>query len=175
VDAILEGLSDGTIDAIASDHARTTPTRKILEFDQAPFGIIGLETSVGLAFERLVRPGVISLERLVELCSTNPARILSLQDRGTLKSGARADVTILDPECAWTFDVSQSKSKSRNTPFNGYRFNGAAIATIVGGRVVSLHQARGTNQVIDCRGSRLGQPLKKILENQRSASGPTFC
>src|SRR5580765_1763473 len=115
VDAILAGLSDGTIDAIASDHAPHHADEKALEFDQAPFGIIGLETSVGLAFERLVRPGVISLERLVELCATNPGRILSLQDRGTLKSGARADVTILDPERAWTFDVSQSKSKSRNT------------------------------------------------------------
>jgi dihydroorotase len=83
----------------------------------------------------------VSLERLVELCSTNPARVLSLQDRGTLKSGARADVTILDPECAWNFDVLQSKSKSRNTPFDGYQFNGAAIATIVGGRIVHLQQA----------------------------------
>jgi dihydroorotase len=146
VDAILEGLRDGTIDAIASDHAPHHADEKALEYDQAPFGIIGLETSVGLAFERLVRPGVISLERLVELCSTNPARILSLQDRGTLKSGARADVTILDPECAWTFDVSQSKSKSRNTPFDGYRFNGAAIATIVAGRIVHLHQAYSQNR-----------------------------
>jgi dihydroorotase len=148
VDAILAGLSDGTIDAIASDHAPHHADEKALEFDQAPFGIIGLETSVGLAFERLVRPGVISLERLVELCATNPGRILSLQDRGTLKSGARADVTILDPERAWTFDVSQSKSKSRNTPFDGYQFNGAAIATIVGGRVVYLHPAAERRQII---------------------------
>ncbi|HYX29743.1 MAG TPA: dihydroorotase [Pyrinomonadaceae bacterium] len=137
VDAILEGLRDGTIDAIASDHAPHHADEKALEFDQAPFGIIGLETSVGLAFE-LVRAGVISLQRLVELCSTNPARILSLQDRGTLKSGARADVTILDPERAWTFDVSQSKSKSRNTPFDNRQFTGAAIATMVAGRVVYL-------------------------------------
>jgi len=139
IDAILEGLSDGTIDAIASDHAPHHADEKELEFDQAPFGIIGLETTVGLAFERLVRSGVISLERLVELCATNPARILSLQDRGTFKTGARADVTILDPELLWKYDVSLSKSKSRNTPFDGYQFTGAAIATIVGGRVVHLH------------------------------------
>src|SRR6185503_4354797 len=139
IDAILEGLSDGTIDAIASDHAPHHADEKELEFDQAPFGIIGLETTVGLAFERLVRSGVISLERLVELCAISPARILSLQDRGTFKTGARADVTILDPELLWKYDVSLSKSKSRNTPFDGYQFTGAAIATIVGGRVVHLH------------------------------------
>ncbi len=139
IDAIFAGLADGTIDAIASDHAPHHADEKDLEFDQAPFGIIGLETSVGLAFARLVHPGLISLERLIALCATHPARILSLQDRGTFKAGARGDVTILDPQCAWTFDVSQSKSKSRNTPFNGYQFTGAAIATIVGGRVVHLN------------------------------------
>ena len=138
VDAILEGLRDGTIDAIASDHAPHHADEKALEFDQAPFGIIGLETTVGLAFE-LVRAGVISLERLVELCSSNPTRILSLQDRGTFKSGARADVTILDPESIWTFDAAQSKSKSRNTPFDGHKFTGAAVATIVAGRVAYLN------------------------------------
>src|SRR5215831_15175157 len=139
IEAILEGLRDGTIDAIATDHAPHHADEKALEFDEAPFGIIGLETAVGLAFERLVRPGIISLERLVELCSTNPARILSLHDRGTLRAGARADVTILDPEFAWTFDVSRSKSKSRNTPFDAYRLTGAAIATIVNGRLVFIH------------------------------------
>ena len=139
IDAILAGLADGTIDAIASDHAPHHADEKALEFDQAPFGIIGLETSVGLAFDQLVRGGVISLERLIELCSTNPARILSLQDRGTFNPGARADITILDPELVWKYDLSLSKSKSRNTPFDGYQFTGAAIATIVGGRVVHLH------------------------------------
>src|SRR5207244_1426467 len=113
---------------------------KALEYDQAPFGIIGLETSVGLAMDRLVSTGVLSLERLIELCATNPARILSLHDRGTFRAGAYADVTILDPECVWTFDVARSKSRSRNTPFDGYRFSGAAIATIVGGRLVYLHE-----------------------------------
>src|SRR5437868_2120581 len=139
IEAIREGLRDGTIDAIASDHAPHHADEKALEYDQAPFGIIGLETSVGLAMDRLVSSGIISLERLIQLCATNPARILSLHDRGTFRAGARADVTILDPECVWTFDVARSKSKSRNTPFDGYQFSGAAIATIVGGRVVYLH------------------------------------
>jgi dihydroorotase len=139
LDAILEGLRDGTVDAIASDHAPHHMDEKELEFDQAPFGIVGLETSIGLALDRLVNEGIISLERLVELCSTNPARILKLQDRGTLTSGARADVTIIDPAMAWTFDVSRSKSKSRNTPFNGYRFRGGVVATLVAGRLLHLH------------------------------------
>src|SRR5438270_761918 len=140
IEAIREGLRDGTIDAIASDHAPHHADEKALEYDQAPFGIIGLETSVGLAMDRLVSSGLISLERLIELCATNPARILSLQDRGTFRADARADVTLLDPECVWTFDVSDSKSKSRNTPFDGYRFTGAAVATIIGGRIVHLHE-----------------------------------
>jgi dihydroorotase len=138
VDALLDGLRDGTIDAIATDHAPHHADEKALEFDQAPFGITGLETAVGLAFE-LVHQGVISLERFVELCSTNPARIFSLEDRGTLHRNAWADITILDPEFEWTFDVSRSKSKSRNTPFDGRSFRGAAVATIVAGRVVYLH------------------------------------
>jgi len=140
VEAILEGLRNGTIDAIASDHAPHHADEKDLEYDQAPFGIVGLETAIGLAFDRLVHQGVISLARLIELCATNPARILHLADCGTLRAGARADLTILDPELTWTFDASQSKSKSRNTPFDGYKFRGAAVATIVGGRVVHLHR-----------------------------------
>jgi dihydroorotase len=139
LDAVLEGLRDGTIDAIATDHAPHHADEKTLEYDQAPFGITGLETAIGLALDRLVHQGLISLERLVELCSTNPARILNFADRGTLQKGAHADVTILDPEHTWTFDVSRSKSKSRNTPFDGWSFRGAAVATIVGGRVVFLH------------------------------------
>jgi dihydroorotase len=139
IDAILEGLRDGTIDAIATDHAPHHADEKALEYDQAPSGIVGLESALGLALDRLVHQGVISLERLVELCATNPARILSLEDRGTLQKGARADITILDPEHVWTFDASRSKSKSRNTPFDGWSFRGAAVATIVAGRVVYLH------------------------------------
>jgi dihydroorotase len=138
LEEVLEALRDGTVDAIASDHAPHHADEKELEFDQAPFGIIGLETSVGLAMERLVSKGIISLERLVELCTTNPARILKLEDRGTFRANAHGDVTIIDPEMTWSFDVSRSKSKSRNTPFHGYSFRGGVVATIVGGRVVYL-------------------------------------
>lgn len=138
VEAVLAGLRDGTVDAIASDHAPHHADEKELEYDQAPFGIVGLETAVGLAFD-LVQKGVIGVARLVEIMATNPARILALEGRGTLRANAHADVTILDPAFAWTFDVSRSKSKSRNTPFDGRAMTGAAVATIVGGQVVFLH------------------------------------
>jgi dihydroorotase len=138
VEALLEGFRDGTVDAIATDHAPHHADEKALEFDQAPFGITGLETGVGLAFE-LVHRGVIDLERLVRLCSTNPARIFGLKDRGMLTANSHADVTILDPTYEWVFDVAASKSKSRNTPFHGRKMTGAAVATIVGGRLVYLH------------------------------------
>jgi dihydroorotase len=152
IEALLEGLRDGTIDAIATDHAPHHADEKALEYDQAPFGIVGLETAVGLAFEHLVNKGVISLERLVELCSTNPARIFSLEERGTLRAGSRADLTILDPEFAWTFDASRSKSKSRNTPFDGRTFRGAPVATIVAGRIAYLHPDYG--RVIESKHNR---------------------
>ena len=138
VDAILEGMSDGTIDAIATDHAPHHADEKGLEFDQAPFGITGSETAIGLAFE-LVHRGVIGLERVVEMCSTNPARIFGLNARGTLREGFFADLTLLDPQFEWVYDVSTSKSKSKNSPFHGRKMTGAAVATIVGGRVVYLH------------------------------------
>ena len=138
IDAILAGLRDGTIDAIASDHAPHHADEKALEYDQAPSGITGLETAVGLAFD-LVNQGVIDIERLVEVLATNPARILGLENRGTLGADAYADVTILDPSFQWTVDASRSKSKSRNTPFDGRVMTGAAVATIVAGRVVFLH------------------------------------
>ncbi len=141
VAAILEGLSDGTIDAIATDHAPHHADEKALEFDQAPFGITGLETAVGLALDRLVHKGVISLERLVELCSVNPAKIFKLEGRGTLKAGAWGDVTIIDPDVSWTFDAQQSKSKSRNTPFDNCTMRGAAVATIVAGHVLYRYPA----------------------------------
>jgi dihydroorotase len=138
VEAVWEGMADGTIDTIATDHAPHHSDEKALEFDQAPFGIVGLETAVGLAFE-LVHKGIIGLDRIVEMCSTNPARIFSLSERGSLKPDAHADVTILDPQYNWVFDSSKSKSKSTNTPFEGRAFQGASIATIVGGRLVYLH------------------------------------
>ena len=138
VDAILAAMKDGTIDAIATDHAPHHLDEKALEFDQAPFGITGLETAIGLAFD-LVHQGLIDLERVVEMCSANPARIFGLADRGSLAKGAHADITILDPQLEWVFDVNRSKSKSRNTPFHGRAMQGAAVATIVGGRLVYLH------------------------------------
>ena len=140
VDAILEAIADGTIDAIATDHAPHHSDEKALEFDHAPFGITGLETAVGLALDRLVHGGRVSLERLVELFSVNPARIFRLEGRGTLKAGAWGDVTVLDPDLRWTFDASRSKSKSRNTPFDNWTLHGAAVATIVAGRVVHTRQ-----------------------------------
>ena len=136
VEAIIEALRDGTIDAIATDHAPHHADEKALEYDQAPFGVTGLETAIGLAFERLVHNGVIGLERLIELCSVNPAKIFKLADRGTLRPGAWGDVTILDPELVWTFKASDSKSKSRNTPFDNWTMRGAAVATIVAGKLL---------------------------------------
>lgn len=135
-EAIHEGLRDGTIDAIATDHAPHHQDEKNLEYDHAPFGIVGLETAIGLTLDRLVHKGVIDMERLIELCSVNPARIFDLRDRGTLRQGAWGDVTILDPDLRWKFDAAQSKSKSRNTPFDGWTFHGAVVATIVAGRVL---------------------------------------
>ncbi len=136
VDAVLEAITDGTVDAIATDHAPHHSDEKALEFDHAPFGVTGLETAVGLALDRLVHGGRVSLERLVELFSVNPARIFRLEGRGTLKVGAWGDVTVLDPDLRWTFDASRSKSKSRNTPFDNWALHGAAVATVVAGRVV---------------------------------------
>ncbi|MGI8788658.1 MAG: dihydroorotase [Pyrinomonadaceae bacterium] len=136
LEAILEAIKDGTIDAIATDHAPHHADEKALEYDRAPFGITGLETAIGLAFKQLVHTGIIDLVRLIELCSTNPAKIFKLQNRGTLKIGSIADVTILDPDLNWTYRVSESKSKSKNSPFDNQNFTGAAVATIVGGRIV---------------------------------------
>lgn len=136
LEAVINGIKDGTIDAIASDHAPHHADEKELEYDRAPFGIIGLETSLGLALTELVHKGIIDLERLVELCSTNPAKILGLEGRGTLSAGSVADITILDPDLEWTYINSDSRSKSRNSPFDGRKFLGAAVATIVGGRIV---------------------------------------
>jgi dihydroorotase len=133
--AVLEGLRDGTIDAIATDHAPHHADEKALEYDRAPFGITGLETGIGLAFSQLIHKGIINLVRLVELCSTNPAKILRLGGRGTLKPGSVADVTILDPELKWTYRNVDSRSKSRNSPFDNWEFTGGAVATIVGGRI----------------------------------------
>src|SRR5262245_27996615 len=135
LDAIQEGLRDGTIDAIATDHAPHHANEKMLEFDHAPNGVIGLETAVSLTLDRLVHRGVISLGRMVELLSTNPARIFKL-DRRTLKVGAVADVTIFDPNREIKVDASKFQSKSRNTPLDGWELKGAPAATIVAGRLI---------------------------------------
>ena len=134
--AILEAIKDGTIDAIATDHAPHHADEKALEYDRAPMGIIGLETAVGLAFNELVHKGVIDLVRLIEMCSTTPARIFNLKERGTLKVGSIADITILDPDLEWTYRNADSKSKSKNSPFDNWNFTGAAVAAIVGGVIV---------------------------------------
>jgi len=136
VEAILKGLKDGTIDAIATDHAPHHSDEKALEYDRAPFGITGLETAIGLVFSELVNKGIIDLVRFIGLCSVNPAKIFRLEGRGTLKPGSIADITILDPDLNWTYRNSDSKSKSKNSPFDGWQFNGAAAATIVGGKIV---------------------------------------
>jgi dihydroorotase len=134
VEGILAGIADGTIDCIATDHAPHAPEKKMLEIDRAPFGILGLETAVGLSVTRLVVPGRIGWPRLVEALSTLPARILGV-DRGTLRPGAVADVTLIDPGLEWRVNVRDFRSKSVNSPFHGWTLTGRAVATIVGGRV----------------------------------------
>ena len=136
LEAVLRGISDGTIDAIATDHAPHHADEKSLEYDRAPFGITGLETGLGLAFTELVHKGLIDLVRLVELCSTNPARLFKLIGRGTLAPGSFADITVMDPDLQWKYSNTISQSKSRNSPFDGRQFTGAAVATIVGGKIV---------------------------------------
>jgi dihydroorotase len=131
--ALLEGLADGTIEVITSDHAPHCSYEKEVEFDFAPFGVIGLETELALSLE-IVRQKTLGLSQLIEKLTVNPARLLSLQ-KGTLSVGADADVTIIDLERAWTYDVNESASKSRNSPFHGRKFQGKAIVTIVGGEI----------------------------------------
>jgi len=131
VAAVLDGIRDGTIDAIASDHAPHHINLKMLEFDQAPFGITGLETSVGLALTKLQLP----IGRLIELFSINPQKIMKVAPWG-LYEGSNADLTVLDLNRSWKFDVQQSRSRSRNSPFAGWQMQGKAVATIVGGKIV---------------------------------------
>jgi dihydroorotase len=135
--AVMEGLLDGTIDLIASDHAPHHEDEKNVEFSEAPFGIVGLETTTSLCLDRLVKPGLMSLARLVELLSCRPAEVFSLPG-GSLANGQPADVTILDLDKEVTIDVEAFESKSRNTPFAGWTLQGAAVRTIVGGRLIDL-------------------------------------
>ena len=135
VGAVVNGIVSGAIDAIATDHAPHPGSEKMQEFEKCPFGILGLETAIGIALEELVHPGKIGLMRMVELFTRGPARILGL-DRGTLAVGAVADVTIFSTDREWTYDVNKSFSKSRNSPFDGRTFKGGPVATVVSGRVV---------------------------------------
>ncbi|HXD75238.1 MAG TPA: dihydroorotase [Vicinamibacterales bacterium] len=139
-DAMLEGLADGSIDVIATDHAPHAADEKQVEFDHAPFGITGLETAVSLCFDRLVHRGVLSLPRLVELLSVNPAKIINVAG-GALAEGALADITILAPDLAVTVEAAKMKSKSKNTPFDGWQLRGGVAATIIGGRTVYVNES----------------------------------
>lgn len=136
VEALRAALRDGTIDAIASDHAPHTRQDKARGLEAAPFGIVGLETSVSVLLDRLVRSRVLSLKRLIELLSTRPARILGLGNKGRLAEGADADLTLLDLEKEVRVDRDAFESKGRNTPFDGWKLRGAAVMTVVGGRIV---------------------------------------
>src|SRR5437773_3030937 len=133
-EALLGGLADGTVDAITTDHAPHEPALKDVEFDRAPFGILGFETALALALEQLVHAGRISLMRMVELFTTGPARVLGIERK--IWPGQPADLTIFSFDRPWTFRVGESASKSRNSPFDGRKFKGGAVETIVAGRIV---------------------------------------
>jgi dihydroorotase len=134
-DAMLEGIADGTIDLIATDHAPHHADEKMLEFDRAPFGIVGLETAVPIVFDRLVHAGKITVRRAIELLSVNPARVFNVPG-GSLTPGAPADVTVIAPDLRATIRASALRSKSKNTPFDGWELRGGVAATIVDGVVV---------------------------------------
>ena len=144
-DAMLEGIADGTVDVIATDHAPHHADEKMVEFDRAPFGIVGLETAVPIVFDRLVHAGRIGLARMIELLSTNPARVMRLPG-GTLAEGSPGDVTVLAPDMRVVVRAAALKSKSKNTPFDGWEFRGGVAATIVGGRIVYRQQNGSTTR-----------------------------
>ena len=133
-EALIAGLRDGAVDAIATDHAPHEPALKDVEFDRAPFGIVGFETAIALTLEQLVHTGKISLMRMVELFTTGPARILGKERK--LAAGQPADVTLFSTTHEWKYSVNDSPSKSRNSPFDGRTFKGAPVATIVAGKIV---------------------------------------
>ena len=137
-DAMLAGIADGTVDVIATDHAPHHYDEKNVEFDRAPFGIVGLETAISLSLDRLVHAGLIRLPRLVELMSTSPARILRVPG-GTLGEGAPADITIIAPDLRVRVKASSMRSRSKNTPFDGWELRGGVAATIVGGRTLFVN------------------------------------
>jgi dihydroorotase len=135
-EAILVALADGTIDAIATDHAPHATHEKEVEFERAAFGVIGLETALAIAITKLHREQKIPLTRIVELFTAGPARVFDFPGRGSLARGNFADVTIFDPKKRWTFETAKSRSLSHNTPFEGWQFTGKVVATIVGGKIV---------------------------------------
>jgi dihydroorotase len=135
-EAMLAALVDGAIDAIATDHAPHAASEKNAEFDQAPFGITGLETALGLAITKLHRDKRVPLRHVVELLATNPARLLNLRGRGSLAVGSHGDVTIFDPAKRWIYEADKSLSKSKNSPFGGWQLYGRTVATVVSGNIV---------------------------------------
>ena len=135
-EAIIVALGDGTVDAIATDHAPHAAHEKQVEFERASFGITGLETALALAITKLYREHKIPLTRIVELFTAGPARVFDLPGRGSLVRGSHADVTIFDPKKRWTFEAAKSHSLSHNSPFDGWQFTGKVAATIVGGKIV---------------------------------------
>jgi dihydroorotase len=132
-EALLAGLADGSIDCVATDHAPHALNEKNQEFDRAPFGITGLESALGLCISVLHVRTRIELRRIVELLSTNPARVMGLTGRGTLAKGSHADVTVFDPAKKWTYHAAGSFSKSKNSPFDGWQLQGKVVATVVSG------------------------------------------
>jgi dihydroorotase len=134
VKAIIAGLVDGTLEVIATDHAPHAPEKKMRELDQAPNGIVGLETLVPICIKALIEPSILSWPQLIAKLTINPARVLGIA-RGTLKSGEIADVTVIDPNIAWTIDASKFKSKSRNSPYSGWEVHGRASAVVLAGKV----------------------------------------
>jgi dihydroorotase len=137
-DAMVSGIVDGSVDVIATDHAPHHYDEKHVEFDRAPFGIVGLETAVSLSLDRLVHAGLISLSRMVQLLSVNPARILGVMG-GSLSEGQPADITVLAPDLRVTIAAQALRSKSKNTPFDGWHLRGGVAATLVGGRPVFVN------------------------------------
>jgi len=135
-EAILVALADGTVDAIATDHAPHALHEKQVEFERAAFGITGLETALALAITKLHREHKIPVTRIVELFTAGPARVFDLRGRGSLAKGNYADVTVFDPKKRWTFEAAKSRSLSRNTPFDGWQLMGRVVVTIVGGKIV---------------------------------------
>lgn len=148
IDALLEAVADGTISLLATDHAPHTREQKECEFAVAPYGIIGLECALALYIKALIEPGVIDWPRLIAMTSTNHAQLCGLEGKGQLAVGSDADVTVIDPNHAWTIDVNQFAGKSSNCPFEGWDVKGRAIATIVGGDVkLALDPNRITGKV----------------------------